>query len=185
MKDESIVLERQQPLFGKYLQDPKTAWITDIATVEGVNLEDPFRTIVTINEEIQQPFKVGVHRALGGLHDAPNPGDILCAALAACFESTLRMVANRLHITLKKTKVEVKAHVDVRGTLMLDTEVPVGFQRMEIDLELLVDENTKERMIHTLVKATKHCCVVYQTVSKGTPIEVRTEILNLKSKPIQ
>ena len=152
-----------------------------MATIEGANLEDPFHTQVIVNEELQIPFPVGVHRAVGGLHDAPNPGDILCASLAACFESTMRMVANRLGVKLTETRVRASAEVDVRGTLMIDMQVPVGFQKMTLDLELRVADETKERMIKTLVKATKYCCIIYQTISKGIPIAVNTRILNVET----
>lgn len=30
------------------------------------------------------PLQFGIHRAIGGFHDYPNPGDLLNAALAAC-----------------------------------------------------------------------------------------------------
>ena len=62
---------------------------------------------------------VGVHRTIGGLHDAPTPGYILCAALAACQDSSVRMVANILGITLEYLEVEVTGDVDVRGTLAM------------------------------------------------------------------
>ena len=62
---------------------------------------------------------VGVHRAVGGLHDAPTPGDMQCAALAACQDSAVRMVANRLGAEILS--------LEVRGALGIDAEVPVGF----------------------------------------------------------
>ena len=177
MKNDAVVFTQQKPLINQYLKDTKAAWITDVAVVEGKNLEDPFHTSVAINEELNIPFPVGVHRALGGLHDAPNPGDILCAALASCFESTLRMIANRLDIVLVKTKVVVKAEVDVRGSLMIDREVPVGFQKMSVDVDLALDHLSHPSLGKKLIKATEHCCIVFQTLRRGTPIEVRVNLL--------
>ena len=34
--------------------------------------------------ESGEVLPVGVHGAIGGPHDAPTPGDILCSALVAC-----------------------------------------------------------------------------------------------------
>jgi uncharacterized OsmC-like protein len=68
--------------------------------------------------------------AVGGPHDAPTPGDMLCAALAACQDSSIRMVANLYSIELKFLQVCVEADVDVRGTLAVDENVPVVFQSM-------------------------------------------------------
>lgn len=39
--------------------------------------------------------------AIGGDHDAPSAGDMLCSALAACMDSMIRMVADHLGVTLK------------------------------------------------------------------------------------
>lgn len=61
-------------------------------------------------------------------HDAPNPGDMLCGALAACMDSTIRKVADHLGVTLTSLEVKVAAEVDVRGCLAVDRKVPVGFQ---------------------------------------------------------
>ncbi|WP_051416430.1 hypothetical protein [Asinibacterium sp. OR53] len=80
MTDKSIVKERQQPLMSTYLENPGAAWITDVAIIEGKDLNDPLHTSVSINEELTLDFPIGVHRAVGGYHDFPNPGDLLCAA---------------------------------------------------------------------------------------------------------
>jgi uncharacterized OsmC-like protein len=178
MKSNSIVSKRQEPLMDTYVKNPKAAWITDVAVIDGEKLDDPFHTSVTINEELKRPFPIGVHRAVGGLHDFPNPGDMLCASLASCFESTLRMIANRLQIPLEKTKVKVTANVDVRGTLMLNKDVPVGFQSMNLEVEIRVDNSTKKEMIYKLLKGTERCCIVYQTLKQGTLININTKVLN-------
>jgi len=178
MKNNSIVLKRQQPLMDTYAVNPKAAWITDVAVIDGEKLGDPFHTSVIINEELKRSLPIGVHRAVGGLHDFPNPGDLLCASLASCFESTLRMIANRLQVKLEKTKVKVTADVDVRGTLMLNKDVPVGFQSMCLEIEIGVDISTKKEMIYKLLKGTERCCIVYQTLKQGTPININTKVLN-------
>lgn len=146
---KSEVHRRQIELNKKYVASPNHALIVDSSVVIGQNLSDPFRTEVLINPELKVPMKVGVHRAVGGDHDFPNPGDILCASLAACVESTLRMIANRLEIKLFETKIEVTANIDVRGTLMIDKSVPVGFQSMHIAMEIGA-HNISDKMIHTL-----------------------------------
>ena len=129
-KDKSEVVARHTKLKEIYDQDPDQAMIEDSTYVEGINLSDPFRSEVTVSHEIRSKVKTGLHRGVGGDHDFPNPGDMLCAALASCMEGTIRMIANRLELELKHTHVDVRAYVDVRGTLMFDRSVPVGFQKM-------------------------------------------------------
>jgi uncharacterized OsmC-like protein len=178
MTDKSIVKERQQPLMSTYLENPGAAWITDVAIIEGKDLNDPLHTSVSINEELQLDFPIGVHRAVGGYHDFPNPGDLLCAALASCFESTLRMIANRLQITLIKTKIKATANVDVRGTLMINKDVPVAFQHMGLEVEITVSNTVQKELADKLIKATERSCIVLQTLLRGTPVNVNTTILN-------
>ena len=175
IEDTSIVHQRHLVLKKKYLKDTTSAWITDSAEVIGINLHDPFRTSVSINDKMKIPFKIGVHKAVGGDHDFPNPGDLLCASLASCFESTIRLISNKLRIELIETKIYATAQVDVRGTLMIDKSVPVEFQSMHID-SLIIAKNTNEKLLNTLIKGAKHSCIVYQTIKKGIPITLNTEV---------
>ena len=114
----------------------------------------------------------GIHEAVGGDHDLPNPGDLLCAALSACLDSTTRMIANRLGITITHLAVTVTAEVDVRGTLMVARDVPVGFQKMNCEVNLEVDENTPEQARMKLIAGAEQCCVVLQTLQSGVPVEL-------------
>ncbi len=177
MISTSIIKERQQPLIANYIENPEAAWITDMAIIEGKDLSDPLHTSVAINEELKVDFPIGVHRAVGGHHDFPNSGDLLCAALASCFDTALRMIANRLHITLIKTRVIATANVDVRGTLMVDKEVPVGFQSMGLEIEITVFNSVPTELAEKLIKATERSCIVLQTLQRGTPVNVNASII--------
>lgn len=174
-RDGSVVHQRHILLNDTYRKDSASAWITDSAEVIGINLHDPFRTLVSINDKMKVPFKIGVHKAVGGDHDFPNPGDLLCASLASCFESTIRLISNKLGIELIETKIRANAQVDVRGTLMIDKSVPVEFQSMHIDT-LIIAKNTNKKLLHTLIKGAKHSCIVYQTIKKGIPITLNEDI---------
>ena len=173
----SIIKERQQPLMAIYSENPKAAWVTDMAIIEGRNLDDPLHTSVSINEELKIDFPIGVHRAVGGHHDNPNSGDLLCAALASCFDTALRMIANRLHIKLVKTRVIATANVDVRGTLMVDKDVPVGFQSMGLEIEITVLNSVQKEMADKLIKAAERSCIVLQTLLRGTIVNVNSNII--------
>lgn len=175
MNKQSIVEQRQLALNDSYKSNPALALITDGAEVTGVNLTDPFRTTVSINNEMQLPYVVGIHKAVGGYHDFPNPGDMLCASLASCFETTIRMIANRLNIELLETSIKVSAKVDVRGTLMVDLSVPVGFQSMHVDIVIAARAPNKN-MLDALMRTAEHCCVIYQTIKQGIPVGVTSKL---------
>src|SRR6056297_1618530 len=172
----SEVVERHDRLREIYEDDPGEARIVDSAVVEGQNLDDPFHSRVLMNDELNVPLQTGLHRAVGGDHDYATPGDILCAALAVCLESTLRMIANRLEIQLEHTKVTVEANLDVRGTLKFDNSVPVGFQNMNMEVEL-GSNNAGEKILNTLFSAAVKSCVVYQTLKPGISIRKTLKIM--------
>ncbi len=177
-KTKSEVVKRHTQLKALYKADPKKAMIVDSATVIGKNFHDPFRSEVEINDAIRIPLRTGLHSAVGGDNDFPNPGDILCAAIASCMEGTLKMIANRLEIELNHTKINVKAHVDTRGTLMFDKSVPVGFQYFDLKVEVGAS-NVSSKTLQTLFAAAKRSCVVYQTVKGGTCIKSDLKIVNV------
>jgi len=174
--ENSEVVKRHNQLKKIYDDDPQKALIIDSAVVEGENLDDPFHTKVLMNDELSLPLKTGLHRAVGGDHDYSTPGDILCAALAVCLESTLRMIADRLEIQLEHTKVSVEANLDVRGTLKFDNSVPVGFQNMNMEVEL-GSNNAGEKILNTLFSAAVKSCVVYQTLKPGISIRKTLKIM--------
>lgn len=114
---------------------------------------------------------VGVHHAVGGPHDAPTPGDILCAALAACQDSSLRKISNILGIELTELKVTVSADVDVRGTLAMSTHVPVGFQAIRCDVHMKTKQNTDAALVEKLQAAALGSCVLQQTLRNPPRVE--------------
>lgn len=165
------VFEAQKPLKESYVIDPDLAMVTDHAKTSGEDATDPYHSIVEPMDGCGVSVPVGVHAAVGGKHDAPTPGDILCAALAACQDSSIRMVANLMGIELLELEVNVTATADVRGALMMDRLVPVGFQKMSCEVKMKVKEGTEPRQVERLQSAAKACCVVQQTLKLPPPVE--------------
>ena len=162
--DKVSVLAIQTPLRALYKSSPGAALVTDHARTKGTDPRDPFHASVEPMTGCGVTVPVGVHRAVGGPHDAPTPGDILCAALASCQDSSVRMVANLLGVELEFLEVEVTADVDVRGTMAMDRQVPVGFQAMRCDVRLRAKEGTGPEVLEKLRVAAERCCVVQQTL---------------------
>lgn len=168
---KSIVFEAQKPLKESYVKNPSLAMVTDHAKTSGGNASEPFHSIVEPMDGCGVSVPVGVHAAVGGKHDAPTPGDILCAALAACQDSSIRMVANLMGIELVELEVNVTATADVRGALMMDRLVPVGFQNMTCEVKMKVKEGTDSKQLERLQTAAKACCVVQQTLKSPPPVK--------------
>lgn len=159
----------QKPLRVRYETTPALATVTDHARTCGTALHDPFRTRVEPMDGCGVEVPIGTHAALGGPHDAPTPGDLLCAALAACQDSAFRIVANLLRIELTQLEVRVTATADVRGAMAMDPAVPVGFQAMRCDVLFAVKAGTPPALLKKLQFAAERCCVVQQTL-KAPPI---------------
>lgn len=177
IREDVDVPARQDPLRERYEDHPGEAEITDRArTVGGVEV-DPFHgTVAPGSQDYGVEWRFGIHEAVGGFHDGPNPGDVLCAALACCLDSTIRIIAQRLGVPLEHLEVDVAADVDVRGTLVVDRDVPVGFQSMSCHVDVEAVEGTDPAMLETLVDAAEYSCVNLQTLRSGVPVETSLEM---------
>lgn len=176
METETFVASRQEPLRTRYRTEPDAAQITDRARATlGADL-DPFHgRVVPGTRDGTAVIGVGIHAAVGGYHDQPNPGDLLCAALASCLDSTIRMIADRLGVRLRALDVDVTADVDVRGALMVERDVPVGFTAMRCRVDIDVVEGTPRELVDALTATGERCCVVLNTLRGGVPVTTSTE----------
>ena len=171
----SLVQQRQSPLRERYRRVPTDAWIRDGAqTINGCG-GDPFHGAVVPANNRGAPLCFGIHRAVGGDHDYPNPGDLLSAALAACFDSTLRMLADHMGVRLQLLEVKVEAECDVRGCLLVERSVPVGFQKMRCSVRLQPEGQVEPGRLQMLVDAAEGCCVVLQTLRNGVKVTTRID----------
>jgi uncharacterized OsmC-like protein len=163
---------RRGALIRTYRKHPERAMIQDGARTAQTRYapSDPLHSEVEIGLVYGVKEAVGVHRGLGGLHDFPNPGDMLCAALAVCTDSTIRQIAGQLHVEIRTLEVSVAGEIDLRGTLCVSREVPVGFQHMGVSVRLELGPDTPPRMKAKLFAAAEHCCVVLQTLREGVPV---------------
>ncbi|MBI5277193.1 MAG: OsmC family protein [Burkholderiales bacterium] len=168
---DPIVYAAQKPLKARYRTAPAEAVVMDHARTCGESPADPFRTQVEPMDGCGVTVAIGTHAAVGGPHDAPTPGDMLCAALAACQDSAVRMVANLLGVELAQLEVRVTATADVRGAMAMDPDVPVGFQAITCDISYEARDGTPPELLHKLHVAAERCCVVQQTLKAPPPVK--------------
>lgn len=155
-----------------YQQSPEQALHTNQAITGGPHPADPFHTQVTPVKDGAQPWPVAVHSAVGGPYDSPCPGDLLCAALAACQDASIRMVARAIGIELTELQVRVSATFDARGALGIGTGVPVGYQHIRTDVHLTAKDGTPPELLKKLHIAAERCCVVAQTLKQPPTMEL-------------
>jgi hypothetical protein len=73
----------------------------------------------------------------------------------------------------KTLVVEVRAFADVRGCLMVDREVRVGFQWIDVDVLIQAEDGTDPKQMSQLTSAAERCCVVLQTLRSDIPVNTR------------
>lgn len=166
---------RQAPLTESYKAQAELAQITDFAKTTSESLAPtlPLHSEVLLTQHDPYSIPVGVHTAVGGDSDFPSPGDILCGALAACLDSVLRIIANKVGIPLQSLSVSVSAQVDVRGTLRVEKSIPVGFQSMDIEVNIEAADSVSDKMIERLVSAAEYSCIILQTLRNGPEIKLQ------------
>jgi uncharacterized OsmC-like protein len=174
--------ERQALVRARYKRRPATARIVKRARTGPADGRDPFHGAV-VAENASDPsrpygveWRYGVDAAVGGLHDAPNPGELLCAALAACTDGSVRMIADLLRLRLDELEVEVSGDLDVRGTLGLDRSVPVGFERLAVSVRVRAAPATPRDRIDRLAGAAERACVVLDTLRRGVPVDITFDL---------
>ena len=170
-KDQGVLRKR-------YRADaPEEALVTDTAASVAKAGDSPMWGSVRVGTPaFGVTVPVGVHRAVGGRHDLPVPGDVLCAALVACVDTTIRIISNNLEIPLQSLDVDVQADCDVRGTLLVDPSVRVGFNTMRVGVKALPGPGVSPKQVEKLVQLAEQCCIVLQTLKNGVDVAFQLDV---------
>jgi uncharacterized OsmC-like protein len=81
------------------------------------------------------------------------------------------MVAAALEIETERIEAVVEGDLDLRGTLGVSREVPVGFHDIRVRLEIVAPGATPDQ-IAALRAKTEQYCVVMQTLLHPPPIRI-------------
>jgi uncharacterized OsmC-like protein len=146
----------QSPLKERYRSRPETACVT--LRAEGQIGPEITCTVATGRALVE----AGLHPATGGTGVQACSGNMLLEALAGCAGVTMAAVATALGIEIRDGKVRAEGELDVRGTLGVSKDTPVGLQRIRLFFELTTAATDEQ--LATLVRLTERYCVVYQTL---------------------
>ena len=159
----------QRPLKEQYRQNPSSSRIT--LQARGSQTDAPITCSVDLGREI---YKAQAHQGVGGSGTGACSGDLLLGAIAACAQITCQMVATAMGIATKRIEVTVEGDLDLRGTLGIAKDVPVGFERIRLKFDIDAPEATAEQL-QGLREKTQQYCVVLQTLVKPPKIESNWE----------
>ena len=168
--DATALRAMQTPIKERYKGDPGAAMITLKAkgTLDDQN--------VACKVETGRALAVaGLHPATGGSGLELCSGDMLLEALVACAGVSLKAAATMLDIPLKSAIVSAEGDVDLRGTLGVAEDVPVGFK--EIRLRFDVDTDAPDDKRDALLELVERYCVIFQTIQNSPKTDVRLNLM--------
>src|SRR5688500_3076269 len=157
----------QRPLKDRYRADPTSSRIT--LRARGTQTDAPISCSVDLGRAI---YDAQAHAGVGGAGTGACSGDLLLGALAACAQITCQMVATAMGIPTRRIEVIVEGDLDLRGTLGIARDVPIGFESIRTRFEIDAPEATPEQLA-ALREKTEQYCVVMQTLTQ--PPAVVTE----------
>jgi uncharacterized OsmC-like protein len=148
----------QRPLRERYTADPAASKIT--LRAKGSETGTPLGCSIDIGRAI---YHAEAHSGVGGTGAAACSGDLLLGALAACAQITCQMVATSMGLSLDSVAATVEGDLDLRGTLGLSKDVPVGFESIRLRFDLRAPGATADQL-RSLQEKTERYCVVAQTL---------------------
>jgi len=150
----------QGPIRERYARDAKAA----LLTLRAQGLADD--AAVTCKVETGRGFALaGIHPKCGGSGRELCSGDMLLEALIACAGVSMRAAAAVLGIEVRSVNVTAEGDVDLRGTLGVSEDVPVGFKDIRLAFE--IDADADETQLDQLAALTDKYCVVFQTLQSS------------------
>ena len=155
----------QKPFKEQYRADPASSRIT--LTAKGGETDTPLSCSVDLGRAI---YQAEAHTGVGGSGTAACSGDLLLGALAACAQLTCQLVATAMGIETRRIEVTVGGDMDLRGTLGLSKDVPVGFSAIRVKFDIDAPDATAEQL-RLLEEKTEQYCVVLQTLAHPPRIE--------------
>lgn len=158
--------ELQKPLKDRYREEPAASRI--VLTATGSQTDTPLSCSVDIGRAV---YGAQAHSGVGGAGTAACSGDLLLGALAACAQITCQMVASATGVPIRHVAVRVDGELDLRGTLGVSEEAPVGFQRIKLHFDIDAPDASQEQL-EKLRERTERYCVVMQTLQLPPSVEV-------------
>ena len=159
----------QDPSLGAFEFRATNQWINGgenrsrIKEFYGAGSEDESRT-----ETFE--FTNGEPPVLLGANEGANPVEFLLHALAGCVTTTTVLHAAARGIQIQSLSTELVGNIDVQGLLALDDTVPVGYEQIQIKMDIKADCSDEE--LDDLLAFAKDHSPVCNTVCRPVPVTV-------------
>jgi len=160
---------KQDPSLGSFEFRATNQWISGgenrsrIKEFYGAGSEDESRTDAF-------EFTNGEPPVLLGANEGANPVEFLLHALAGCVTTTTVLHAAARGIQIESLSTELVGAIDVQGLLALDDSVPVGYEQIQIKMDIKADCSDEE--LDDLLAFAKDHSPVCNTVCRPVPVTV-------------
>lgn len=109
-----------------------------------------------------------------GSNEAPNPQELMMAALNACMTVGYVAGAATRGITLTKLEIETRGTLDLRGFFALEDNVPPGYPALQYVVRIAGDGTAEQfAEIHAEVQATSPN---YDNLARAIRMDARLEV---------
>jgi len=160
---------KQDPSLGAFEFRATNQWINGgenrsrIKEFYGAGSEDESRT-----EAFE--FTNGEPPVLLGANEGANPVEFLLHALAGCVTTTTVLHAAARGLQIERLSTELVGTIDMQGLLALDDSVPVGYEQIQIKMDIKADCSDEE--LDELLAFARDHSPVCNTVCRPVPVTV-------------
>lgn len=148
----------------------KTKWQNQTHTVATVSRYS------FLGKEHNRHFEIAADEPLEflGQNTAPNPQELLMAALNACLSVGYAVNAAAMGITIHSLEIETEGELDLRGALGMDENVNPGYDEVSYVVRIQTDAtNEKVEELHKIATKTS---ANYNNFSRAIRMVTKLEI---------
>ncbi|GAA3398928.1 organic hydroperoxide resistance protein [Cryptosporangium minutisporangium] len=106
---------------------------------------------------------LALQKELGGTGDGTNPEQLFAAGYAACFATSLQLVAQAKRIDVAGMSVTAEVGLNPNGQ---------GGFRLEVTLRTKLPRDVPRDVVHELVEATHQVCPYSNAIRGNIPVEL-------------
>ncbi|MER8671584.1 OsmC family protein [Mesorhizobium sp. M1156] len=134
--------------------------------VEGLRSESLFSDLpLTIDEPV----------SFGGTGKAPNPAEVLLAALGASMEVTIKCYADYMGISVESLSVKLSAEMNTQGFYGLNADVRSGLSSISAKVKIVSNEQSD--VLLELFERASRSCPVLDNVRHPTEVALSLDIV--------
>ena len=104
-------------------------------------------------------FNIDEPPELGGQDSAPNPVELVLAALGTCQEIMYSAYASVMGIELDSVEVDIRGYLDLKGLFGMDEDIPPGYKRIGFETRLN-SSAPKKKLLELIDTVENHCPVL-------------------------